>query len=186
MGRSFLDCRLVHKDYDKNLVGTEKRKVQTDSKNELLSNFIKSFNLQNAIICNNQIVTDKQKWYFSVTHPRGSTMIFIAKWFVGLDAQANSDVPTNYKEIASKHFSSSERAWFETHQDPLFFLLLWVSKESFYKCYFNEYGKAPDFNTWKLIEVRNNLAYTDGKDTYECQKGIGGNTYTFTVCAKVI
>lgn len=186
MKRSFLDCRLVHKDYDKNLEGTEKRNMQTNCKNELLANFIKSFNLTNAIIKDYDIISDKDTWHFSVTHARGTTMIFIAKWFVGLDCQANVDVPNNYKELAQSHFSETEKQWFNGHSDPLQFLWLWVSKESFYKCYFNEFKKAPDFGEWKLIEYRNNLAYTNGKDTYECQKGIGGNTYTFTVCAKVI
>lgn len=79
MGRSFLDCRLVHKDYDKNLEGAQKRKMQEQSKNELLANFIKSFNLTNAIIQDSNIVSDKATWHFSVTHARGTTMIFIAK-----------------------------------------------------------------------------------------------------------
>lgn len=187
MRPSFLDCRLIHKDYDKNLKGLAKRDKEVASKKQLLDNFINSFKIANAKIGNYVITSSNyEPWYFSVSHARGTTMIFIAKWFVGIDVLANCDVPDNYLEIANKHFSSSELAWFNTHNSKVGFAELWTAKESFYKCYFNQFNKAPDFNNFKLITIGNNLAYSNKKTTYECKKGIGGNYYSFAVCSQVI
>jgi len=179
------DQRLWHKDYDDNLTGLELRSQQNKAKKELVDEFVANYDI-NPKSLDKYSMKDNQgnTWYYSTTHAKGTTMIMFAKWPIGIDCQANDSVPDDYLDLSKYHFNETEKEWLDKHNDPLFFLELWVSKEAFYKCYYIEKGIAPDFNQWKLIEKYGNLAYKCGNDIYQCQKGIGGNKYTFTICYK--
>jgi len=179
------DMRLWHKDYDDNLTGKKLRAQQNKAKKELVDEFVKTFGIIKKTLSEFSMKDNQgNTWYYSTTHAKGTTMIMFAKWPIGIDCQANDSVPYDYLDISKYHFNKSERAWLKKHNDPLFFLELWVSKEAFYKCYFIEKQKAPYFNKWRLITKHGNLAYTNGKQIYGCEKGIGGNKYTFTICFK--
>jgi len=179
------DLRLWHKDYDDNLSGIKLRNQQTKAKKELVDEFVSNYGIIKKSVKKFSMKDNQgNAWYYSTTHAKGTTMIMFAKFPIGIDCQANDSVPTDYLDLVKYHFNKSEKQWLAKHNDPLFFLELWVSKEAFYKCYFMTYNKAPDFNKWKLKTIRGNLAYTNGKQIYGCEKGIGGNKYTFTICFK--
>jgi len=184
MKKSFLDCRLLHLDYDKHLVGEEKRKMQIDSKNRLLSEFIKSFALDNAIIKDNKIVADNQTWHFSTTHARGTTMVYFAKWESGIDCIATIDIPGNWQELANKHFTKQELEWLDEHSDSISFAKLWTAKESLFKCYFNIHGEEINFNEWKLESKNRQFIYSKNKESFVCSQGTSDDYYIFFVCEK--
>lgn len=181
MHPKFLDCRLVHLEYDKDLQGEEKRKQQIKAKQELLANLMISFNLSGGEIVSNTILTKDQKWYFSTTHIPGSTMVFIAKWPVGIDCICKSQVPENWQELASLHMSATEKEFVKDEQS---FMQVWASKEAFFKCLYNATGFAPDFDVWKMEPNGVNYIYKLGDSIYECNKGTSPKDQVIVVCNK--
>lgn len=184
MKKSFLDCRLLHIDYDTHLCGEEKRKAQTDAKNKLLAEFISSFNLTNAIIKNNTIISDKDKWYFTTTHARGTTMVYFSKWVAGIDCIATIDIPNNWNELADKHFTIDEKNWLNANSIKENFGKIWAAKEALFKCYFNEHATEINFSEWKLKVENRQFIYTNNNEIYICNQGTSDEQYIFFVCEK--
>lgn len=184
MKRSFLDCRLLHIDYDKHLCGEEKRKIQTEAKNKILAEFISSFGLNNAIIKGNTIISDKDKWFFTTTHAKGATMVYFSKWPAGIDCIATIDIPNNYFELIEKHFTYEEVKWLQTNNSKDNFAKLWTAKEALFKCYFNIYQTEINFSEWKVEIKEREIIYSKNNEIFVAQQGTSDKEYIFYICER--
>lgn len=171
---------VLHQFYNKKLSGLLKRNKQKNIRQSLIEKFIKIHELYQPKIKNNSIITNKQTWYFSISHTLGRTFVHFAKQPIGIDCQTIVNL-NNLKN--NSHFLANKKSI--NKNSKINFMIQWTTKEAFLKCFHNIYHKNPDFKKWRIkLEKSYNTKFFSKNNIFLC-KTIYCRHYIYTICCKV-